>query len=348
MFATISCPACAHKFSIPEGAMDKRQTCPSCHSLCLAGESVAAAEAPLKPAAAAPVNKTMLGEIEPPIKYNCPRCKKRLEAPAIEVGAKKPCPACGQRVQVPGAGKADMSHAVTAAPGPQGAAAAAPQAVRSRPPTQAEGETPAAARPAAKLSKNWMMVAGAGGAVLLLGVIGVIGLCAGVLFLLNRQPEKKGNEELVKGEEELSKPIGGLVARKDDEQQPKLTSTLRARSMPKLGTWSVSGVDDQGSKWEATLVFTNNIDEGKNAGYFDWNSGGSSGREHFYGTYEPKTSIIRWTGYRIEKRIGNIVHANYEAQVSADKLHLIDGKWSGPGGVVPGIWTADWKATLGN
>jgi DNA-directed RNA polymerase subunit RPC12/RpoP len=105
MFAAITCPACQHKFSIPEGAMGKRQTCPNCHSPFLAGKSVAEAEVPMKfqAAAAAPINKTMLGEIEPPIKYNCPRCKKELEAPAIEAGTKKPCPSCGQRLQVPAA-----------------------------------------------------------------------------------------------------------------------------------------------------------------------------------------------------------------------------------------------------
>jgi DNA-directed RNA polymerase subunit RPC12/RpoP len=103
MFAAITCPACQHKFSIPEGAMGKRQTCPNCHSPFLAGKSVADAEVPMKlqPAAATPINKTMLGETEPPIKYNCPRCKKPLESPAIEAGTKKPCPACGQRLQVP-------------------------------------------------------------------------------------------------------------------------------------------------------------------------------------------------------------------------------------------------------
>jgi uncharacterized membrane-anchored protein YhcB (DUF1043 family)/DNA-directed RNA polymerase subunit RPC12/RpoP len=39
----------------------------------------------------------------PPIKYNCPSCKKPLESPASEAGVKKPCPACGQRHQVPAA-----------------------------------------------------------------------------------------------------------------------------------------------------------------------------------------------------------------------------------------------------
>jgi DNA-directed RNA polymerase subunit RPC12/RpoP len=103
MFAVITCPACQHKLTIPEGTMGKRQTCPNCHSPFLAGKSVAEEEVPMKlePAAVSPFNKTMLGETEPPIRYNCPRCKKPLEAPASEAGIKKPCPACGQRIQVP-------------------------------------------------------------------------------------------------------------------------------------------------------------------------------------------------------------------------------------------------------
>src|SRR5262249_27578594 len=53
--------------------------------------------------AAAQHSRTMLAEPEAPIQYNCPNCKKPLEAPASEGGTKKPCPACGQRLQVPAA-----------------------------------------------------------------------------------------------------------------------------------------------------------------------------------------------------------------------------------------------------
>src|SRR5579863_5339776 len=108
MFARIMCPACQYKFSIPEGDMGKRQVCPNCKSPFLAGKSIGEAEQPeismkLQPAAEGAINKTMLGESAPPIKFNCPRCKKPLESPAIEAGTKKPCPECGQRLQVPAA-----------------------------------------------------------------------------------------------------------------------------------------------------------------------------------------------------------------------------------------------------
>jgi DNA-directed RNA polymerase subunit RPC12/RpoP len=107
MFTLVTCPTCQHKFTVAEAAMGKRQCCPSCQSPFLAGKSVGEADAPIpmryEPAAPPAFNKTMLGETAPPVKYNCPRCKKPLESPAIEAGTKKPCPSCGQRLQVPAA-----------------------------------------------------------------------------------------------------------------------------------------------------------------------------------------------------------------------------------------------------
>jgi DNA-directed RNA polymerase subunit RPC12/RpoP len=109
MFTLITCPTCSHKFTVPEAAMGKRHSCPHCQALFTAGKSVADAPAEISmkqqaPAGDVPFNKTMLGETAPPappIKYNCPRCKKPLESPAIEAGTKKPCPFCGGRLQVP-------------------------------------------------------------------------------------------------------------------------------------------------------------------------------------------------------------------------------------------------------
>ena len=109
MLASVTCPTCQHKFYIPEGNMGQRQICPSCQSPFFAGKSVAeaAAAAPsptLAPAPQPSYAKTMVGETAPPmppIRYNCPRCKAQLEAPASETGTKKNCAACGQRLQVP-------------------------------------------------------------------------------------------------------------------------------------------------------------------------------------------------------------------------------------------------------
>lgn len=114
MLAKIHCPTCQHRFSIPEGAMGERQTCPNCQTIFRAGKSEAesdgrqanrssagSANGVGSPSFRPGLDRTMLAESEPPIRYNCPRCKKPLEAPASEAGVKKPCPACGGRLQVP-------------------------------------------------------------------------------------------------------------------------------------------------------------------------------------------------------------------------------------------------------
>ena len=48
-----------------------------------------------------PLSKTILAPPEQPIRYQCPRCGKSLEAPANMGGQKVNCPGCGQRLQVP-------------------------------------------------------------------------------------------------------------------------------------------------------------------------------------------------------------------------------------------------------
>ena len=97
-----NCPRCKTPLESPAAEGGTKKPCPSC------GQRLQVPNAPPPPAAAAPnLNKTMLAGDEhaaPPIKYNCPACKKPLEAAASEALTKKPCPACGQRHQVPAAG----------------------------------------------------------------------------------------------------------------------------------------------------------------------------------------------------------------------------------------------------
>jgi DNA-directed RNA polymerase subunit RPC12/RpoP len=174
MFASITCPACRHKFTIPEGAMGKSHTCPNCHSPFLAGKSVAAGDVPMKfePAPAAAINKTMLGETEPPIRYNCPRCKKPLESPAIEAGTKKPCPACGGRLQVPAAPPPQPGLNKTILASDEGNAAFRAAA----PPPFASVQAPAATVPAAGAEQS------RGSNMKTYAIVG--GIAAGVVFLL--------------------------------------------------------------------------------------------------------------------------------------------------------------------
>ena len=102
MLTLITCPTCHHKFTVPEGNMGQRSTCPNCQSIFVAGKSVAESDGRVNGArlglleraaaeaqvATLPLDKTMLGETEAPIHYNCPRCKAPLEAPASEAGTK--------------------------------------------------------------------------------------------------------------------------------------------------------------------------------------------------------------------------------------------------------------------
>jgi DNA-directed RNA polymerase subunit RPC12/RpoP len=101
MVSYVVCPTCHHNLAVEEGQMGRRHTCPRCGSPFLAGASAPLPGDAPPPSAPAPLNKTMLGEVGPPIRYTCPRCKKPLEDPASEAGTKKPCPYCSQRVQVP-------------------------------------------------------------------------------------------------------------------------------------------------------------------------------------------------------------------------------------------------------
>ena len=115
MLANVTCPACQHKYWLQEGEMGSRQICPNCQSPFFAGASVAEARSKTSPAVTAAPGasaalqgnyaKTMIGDMSPPIKYNCPRCKAPLEASASEAGTKKNCPNCTQRLQVPAAPK---------------------------------------------------------------------------------------------------------------------------------------------------------------------------------------------------------------------------------------------------
>src|SRR5262249_38652516 len=96
-----NCPRCKKPLESPASEGGTKKPCPSCGQRL----QVPAAPPPPDPATspAAQLNKTMLADTQPPIRYNCPNCKKPLESPATEAGTKKPCPSCGQRLQVPAA-----------------------------------------------------------------------------------------------------------------------------------------------------------------------------------------------------------------------------------------------------
>ncbi|MBM4069233.1 MAG: hypothetical protein FJ271_09850 [Planctomycetes bacterium] len=101
-----NCPRCKTALESPVSEAGIKKPCPSC------GQRLQVPNPPPAPApsAAAPrLDKTMLASDEraapplPPIRYNCPNCKRPLEAAAVEANTKKNCPSCGQRHQIPAA-----------------------------------------------------------------------------------------------------------------------------------------------------------------------------------------------------------------------------------------------------
>jgi DNA-directed RNA polymerase subunit RPC12/RpoP len=126
---------------------------------------VPAAPPPPAPAAAQPdLNKTLLAEqssTAPPIKYNCPKCKKPFESPASEAGTKKNCPDCGQRFQIPAApsGTPELNKtllATTESQAPAAAPAAYPAAVA---PVPAAAPAPAGQFQIGSMTITWRHLA---------------------------------------------------------------------------------------------------------------------------------------------------------------------------------------------
>jgi len=102
VFCQVACPTCKYTFVVPSDSLGTRIVCTNCQSTFLTGAEPGRTM-PQQPAETAAPKKTMFGDESPPIRYNCPRCKKALESHPGEAGTKKPCPSCGQRLQVPAA-----------------------------------------------------------------------------------------------------------------------------------------------------------------------------------------------------------------------------------------------------
>jgi DNA-directed RNA polymerase subunit RPC12/RpoP len=123
-----ACPRCKAPLEAEAIEAGTKKNCPNCTQR----HQVPAAPKP-EPAAVKPaLDKTMLASDEsaappPPIKYNCPGCKKPLEAPADQAGTKRNCPACNQRLQVPAApaGKPNINKTMLASDESAGPATAA-------------------------------------------------------------------------------------------------------------------------------------------------------------------------------------------------------------------------------
>jgi DNA-directed RNA polymerase subunit RPC12/RpoP len=147
MYCTVTCPVCGHKQRVPEHQMGRKVRCPHCQSYFLAGASTpletrvkaeppasaaASPPAPLAPAVAPPAAPG-----EEPIRYNCPRCGRPLEAPRSMAGQKLNCPGCSQRLQIPTPAPAAAPPVPQVHPAPAPPTSRRPRAAR-RPPARRE------------------------------------------------------------------------------------------------------------------------------------------------------------------------------------------------------------------
>jgi DNA-directed RNA polymerase subunit RPC12/RpoP len=222
-----NCPRCKAPLESPASEALMKKPCPKC------GQRLQVPAAPPPPAPVAAggpnLNKTMLAgdESKPPIKYNCPNCKKPLEAPAIEALTKKNCQYCGQRHQVPGesikSGIAKtmlVSDGGSAAPAPVGAG----YQVGGPPPVPAAG----AAAPAGFTFSARTLALAAGGVLFLLLLACVI---PPLLFGGKGGPSKEqADYELRK--KQLEDQMAATLA--DLKEQTKAAKELQKRQEEEL------------------------------------------------------------------------------------------------------------------
>jgi DNA-directed RNA polymerase subunit RPC12/RpoP len=108
MFMNVTCPACGHKWRVPERALGQQVKCPACSKLFQCGSVSPPSLTPRPVAAEDPPAVRAMPQARPvqvqpdqSIHYQCPRCTKPLESPIHMAGQKASCPDCGQRLQVP-------------------------------------------------------------------------------------------------------------------------------------------------------------------------------------------------------------------------------------------------------
>jgi DNA-directed RNA polymerase subunit RPC12/RpoP/Skp family chaperone for outer membrane proteins len=203
-----NCPRCKAALEAASSEAGTKKNCPQCTQ-----RHQVPAQLKLEPSAAGPnLNKTMLAGDEsaapkPPIKYNCPNCKKPLEAPAEQAGMKNNCPSCGQRLQIPAAPAGAPSLNKTRLATDAGAGTASPAAYSA---DGGRGSVPAAAG-AAPAAVAWPQYVTPRNVALAVGAL----LALWIVISLLRPPtpivDKKAEADLqvalekVRGEFELKK-----------------------------------------------------------------------------------------------------------------------------------------------
>jgi hypothetical protein len=121
-------------------------------------------------------------------------------------------------------------------------------------------------------------------------------------------------------------------------------STNRSEELQSPGFWHTIGKDQAGNEWDGYLVVDQADGQYMRRGYFQWGTQGAGASYHFKGTYDPATRLVRWSAYSLEDKYSTPTLrpalAVYEATLSPDGTHFVNGKWSSMW-CIPGNWTAE-------
>ena len=128
-----------------------------------------------------------------------------------------------------------------------------------------------------------------------------------------------------------------------------LTATSQTKQVwvaPKAGIWTVTGSDEENTKWTGTMRIAKRDVRNKLVryrGYFTWKSddGETTGREYFNGTFDRTSGRMRLKAYRAKSEKGELGVGNYTAFVNRKGRNISRGVWSGAN-TVPGTWSASW------
>ena len=112
-----------------------------------------------------------------------------------------------------------------------------------------------------------------------------------------------------------------------------------------VGTWTVTGRDELGTRWTATLFLEpkdqNEYPPTRLKGFFDWEgSNETGGREYVVlATFDYDTRVLKLHGAELEDADPNIAAAIYTVSMTKEADKLLDGTWTGES-VCPGVWEA--------
>jgi len=115
---------------------------------------------------------------------------------------------------------------------------------------------------------------------------------------------------------------------------------------PKSGVWRVTGKDDGGVRWHATMHLAARGRVGSGSiyrGYFDWRSadGMHSGRETFNANFDRASGLITIVGRRVTRVKGDVAPGRYRGHLSNRGRKIVRGTWGGSD-IVNGKWSAVW------